>query len=115
MQLDVIETSDSLTRLALSGRLDTEGAGAIETTFNALTVARGKPALVDISGVTFLASMGIRVLVTAAKALHRHRLKLVLVAPQPLVADVIRTAAIDTLVDVAEDEPHALALLADAP
>lgn len=111
MLLDVIETSDTLTHLALNGRLDTEGAGRIESQFSALTVAHQKNTIVDISGVAFIASMGIRVLISTAKALKRHNHKLVLVGTQPLVGDILRTAGIDQIVTLAEDLQQAQALL----
>src|SRR5689334_1334932 len=44
-EIEVIEKSDTLTHLALNGRLDLQGVQAIETRFLAYTVARKKPAL----------------------------------------------------------------------
>jgi hypothetical protein len=44
------------------------GVDQIETRFTASIVPSGKHALVDLSGVTFLSSMGIRMLVATALA-----------------------------------------------
>ncbi len=114
MQLDIIETGDRLTRLALCGRLDTESVNQIEARFTALTVSGQKHAVVDVSDVPYLASMGIRMLVAVAKAMRRHNYKLVLLAPQPLVLDVLRMAGMDTIVDVAQDDSQVQRLLAGA-
>ena len=50
------------------GALGTLGVDQIETRFTASIVPSGKHALVDLSGVTFLSSMGIRMLVATALA-----------------------------------------------
>jgi anti-sigma B factor antagonist len=111
MQLEVLENTENLSRLTLSGRLDAAGVGRIETRFTATTVARNRSALVDVSGVSFIASLGIGMLVTVARTLRRHGHRLILVAPQELVEEVLRAAAIDQLVGIAADEAEALAML----
>lgn len=111
MLIDVIEADAPLTWLALNGRLDTDGAQRIETQFAALTVARQQDAMLDMSGVSYIASQGIRILVSTAKALHRQRHRLVLFAPQPLVADVLRIAGIDQVLAIADTAEQAQALL----
>ena len=58
-ELVVIEASDALTHVALRGRLDGTGVGDVEIELTKQTVARRKPAIVDISAVDVLASIGI--------------------------------------------------------
>lgn len=113
MQVQIIDTSAPVTRLILSGRMDTNGVQEIETRFTAATAAYRKSAIADVSEVSFIASMGIRLLVTVAKALDRQGHKLILLAPQELVSKVIRMAAIDSIVYLAADEAQAQALLED--
>ena len=111
MEMSVLESTDSLTRVALQGRLDTAGVDQIETKFNAAIAPRGKPTIVDFSGVTFLSSMGVRMLLTMARTLSRRNVKLVLQAPQALVRDALRHAALDQLIPVADNEAAARAML----
>jgi anti-anti-sigma factor len=85
MEIRVIESSDGLRRLALSGRLDLAGTDAIETRFAALTAGTRQTAIVDLREVTFLASLGMRMLVSSARTLLRSGAKLVLLGPQPAV------------------------------
>jgi anti-anti-sigma factor len=111
MELQIVDTGSEVTRLKLTGRMDTMGAMEIETRFTAAAAANQKSAVVDVSEVPFLASMGIRLLVTVAKALARQGNKLILLAPQELVADVIEMSAIDSLVSMAADEEGVQAIL----
>jgi anti-anti-sigma factor len=110
MEFEVQEESQSLTRVALVGRLDTAGVDRVETKLNA-TLARGTHGVIDLSGVTFLTSMGIRMLIAAAKMLNRRGKKLVLIAPRPLVDQALRHSSLDEIIPVAQDLPGALALL----
>lgn len=110
MELEILERSDELTRLGLTGRLDTAGADKVGPRLNA-ALARGGHALVDLSGVTFLSSLGIRLLLTAAKMVDRRGSKLVLVAPAELVAGALRHSSIDDIIPVVPDIDGALALL----
>jgi anti-anti-sigma factor len=111
MEIKHIEHADDVTRVALKGRLDTLGVDAIEARFNAALVPRGKHSIVDLSEVEFLSSLGVRMLLTAAKALKRKGARLVLVGARPLVGEALRHSAIDQLIPVAADSSAAAALL----
>lgn len=91
MQADVtsIELADTHTILALSGSIDMLGAGAIEKDFLGYTADRKRDALIDMSAVDYLGSMGIRVFLSAAKVLGREQKKLVLFAAQPSIEQTL--------------------------
>jgi len=103
MELQVIEQTAAFTHVALVGRLDTPGVDRVETRFNAALVNPRRHAIVDLSAVEFLSSMGVRMLLAAAKALGRSGTRLVLVAPRPLVEGALRHSAIDELIPVRAD------------
>lgn len=109
MDMQVSEVG-GVTRVALAGRLDTAGATRIETSFTARVVPPGVGAVIDLSGVSFLASLGIRLLITAARSLAGRNAKLVLFGAQPAVAEVIETAGLGSLIPLAPDEAAALAM-----
>lgn len=92
-----LEERDGITLLALVGKLDAKGADAIETRFAASSSHHDKVA-VDLSGVDYLASMGIRLLVIAGKAASRRGAKLVLFGANDGVARIITTAGLDEIV-----------------
>lgn len=111
MQISRLEQADDLTRIALKGRLDTPGVDAVEARFNAALIPRAKNAIVDLTEVSFLSSMGLRMLLAAAKALQRSGARLVLVADDPLVDEALRHSALHELIPVAADASAAAALL----
>ena len=113
MELNTATWPGNVGCVALRGRLDAEGADRIGTRFTAATVAQARPTAVDLSGVTFMGSMGIRLLISAAKGLRTKGARLVLFGPQPLVRELLEESAIDQIIDVAVDEEDALALLAN--
>lgn len=108
MELQVSE-KDGITHLKLSGRLDTAGASKIETQFTAHAVPAGRPAIVDLSGVSFIASLGVRLLFSAARALARANAKMAVYGAQGGVADVLKTVALDQLIPIAANEAEAVA------
>jgi anti-sigma B factor antagonist len=110
MELLVTDLNDRVAKVRLTGRLDSPGVDKIEAKFLAVTQAPGKDALVDLSGVTFISSMGIRMLISAARALSRRQAKLVLFAPQAMVGEVLNHAALSDVIPIASDERAAIAL-----
>lgn len=107
-EMNLLTTDGTYTKVALTGRLDTEGVEHLEVKFNAAICPPGKPAILDFSKVTFMSSMGIRMLVSAAKSLSRRGAKLAILSPQGLVRESIISAALDQLIPVADTEADAL-------
>jgi anti-sigma B factor antagonist len=107
MQVIVSELG-AATRINLVGRLDITGAEKIGLPLAVLAGARNC-IVVDMSGTEILASIGLRHLVEAAKAVTRRGGKLVLLGPNPLVADMLARAGLDDLLPVVgcEEEAHA--------
>jgi anti-anti-sigma factor len=103
MNLNVTELENGITQIALSGRLDVEGALKIDGEFNQIAEEK-KNVLVDLSGVSFIASLGIRTLITGAKATANNGGKMVLLNPQPKVERVLRTSRVDTVIPIIDDE-----------
>jgi len=101
MNLEVAELENGITKVTLSGRLDIEGALKIDSEFNAVAEEK-KKVVVDLSDVTFIASLGIRTLIIGAKAAANSG-KIVLLDPQPNVEKVLRTSRVDTVIPIAHD------------
>ncbi len=112
MELRVTELPGPAAGVELIGRLDSVGVDAVETRFNAAALSSGKHALVDLSGVTFVSSMGVRLLITAAKTMRARQLRLLLVVPAGPVREMLETAAVDTLIPMFVERDEALAVLA---
>ena len=112
MQLESKNLPGNVTQLVLTGRLDFDGAEAIEKDFAAATEHRAL-VVVDLSGVTFLSSIGMRLFIKSARAQKSRGGKLVLAAPQPLVRKVLETTGIDKVIPLSSDVESARASIAE--
>ena len=99
MELSTTTLENGITKVSLSGRLDVDGALKIDSDFNKIAEAN-KNLLVDMSDVSFLASLGMRTLITAAKAISNNGGKLVLLSPQANVEKVLRESRVDTVLPI---------------
>jgi anti-anti-sigma factor len=99
MELIVEELAGGLTRAALVGRMDVAGALSVDERFRVLSRLR-RTLLVDLSGLTFMASMGLRTLVAAARSLADLGGRMALVGPQPNVEKVLETTGIGEMIGV---------------
>jgi anti-anti-sigma factor len=111
MKLSTEEIDGGITRVVLEGRLDIEGAAAVDLRMNVIA-GSAKQLLVDLSGVTFLGSMGLRSIVVPAQAVKRRGGKTVLFNPTEMVEEVLRASNIPSLIPVCHDMESALASLA---
>ena len=109
MQMQVTEQDDGIVQVNLVGRLDMAGTSQIEDRFTFAVTTKKAPVLVDLAGVDFMASIGMRMLVRNAKALDRRSGKMVLVHPQPTVKEALQTAGIDLLIPLFDDWDAAVA------
>jgi anti-anti-sigma factor len=111
MAIATEELTGGITRVILDGRLDIEGAAAIDLQMNVIAGSK-KAVLVDLQKVSFLGSMGLRALLAPARAIKSRGGKVVLFGPNEMVAKVLQTSGIDTLIPVHHELQNALAALA---
>lgn len=104
MPITHFNTEDGLTTLSLEGRLDAAVILVLQPEFMEKTVALKKSALVDMSQVSFIASMCIRMLVLAAKGLNQSGARLALLKPTPLVENALKSSGFNRMVDIYHDE-----------
>ncbi len=114
MQMQLEEIAGTVTKASLNGKLDVAGALEIDMAFTVLASSR-RALIVDLSNVTFLASMGLRTLVTGAKTVSRKGGKMVLLSPTPDVAKVLTDSGIDTLIPVYGDLASATVAVGGTP
>ncbi len=111
MQITVIRADDSVTHLALSGRLDVQGVNAVKDQFTFQATARHRATLVDLAQVSFMASLGIGMLLEAARALRHRGVKMVLLAPTADVRKTLESAGVQQVIPIAATADAADALL----
>ena len=102
MEMQIENPDGEMARVKLVGRMDYAGATEIDAKFMELA-GHEKYLLVDLSQVNFLASMGIRTLILAAKALKERGGKMILFCPEMMVAKVLKTSGTDILIPVYYD------------
>ena len=107
MKMEIADTADGLVNVALVGRLDTPAVARIEPDLVASLVPRGARAIVDLSGLEFVSSMGLRMFITIARDLAGNNGKLVLYSPQPWVNVMFGTASLHSLISVRPDAASA--------
>jgi anti-anti-sigma factor len=112
--MDVSPLSERLVRVTLTGRLDTAGVDGVETRFLASLVPGAKNAIVDLSQVDFVASMGIRMLMSAARSLKSRRAALAIYGAQDRVKQVFDIVSLGQIIPVCSTEEEALAAIAPA-
>jgi anti-sigma B factor antagonist len=109
MELLLESLPDGVTRVILNGRLDIQGAEKIDLPFS--TLSSHRKVIVDLSKVTFLASMGIRTIVLTARSVKSKGGAMVLLDPTADVENVLLVSGIDTLIPVVHGMDAAIAAL----
>ena len=114
MLISLEDLGDKAVKVDLIGRMDVDGSEQMDLKFADLTAKSKQSIVVDLSRVTFLASIGIRSLLLNAKALQRRGGTMVLLKPQPMVAKVLTTTGVDALIPMFNDLAEAKAAVSDA-
>jgi anti-anti-sigma factor len=99
-----------ITRVILDGRLDIQGAAAIDLKMNVLA-GSSRFLLVDLTNVSFLGSMGLRSIVVPAQAVRRRGGKVALFGPVPMVEEVLKASNIHEIIPIFHDLDAAVAAL----
>jgi len=108
MRMSVEPVAGGVVMVVLDGRMDVVGAGTIDVQFSAIA-GSSKGVVVDLAGVSFLASLGIRTLLLGAKAVQRRGGSFVLLSPVDEVAEVLEVMGVTELMPIFRDRDAALA------
>jgi anti-anti-sigma factor len=102
MELNVEQLAEHLTRISLVGRWDLQGAATIDLRLTSVA-GSGRRVILDMAGVTYLSSMGLRSLVMSAKSAGLKGGKLVLLSPIKNVEEVLKAAGLDQFLPIFHD------------
>ena len=111
----IIHDRDDISFVALEGRLDADGVEEMEEPFAAATAERGLPTVVDMSGITFMSSLGIGFLFSNSKKLKKAGCKLVLLNPKGMVEAVLKTSKMDKVMPLMYDVAEAIEAVGGDP
>ena len=96
------------------GRIDHPNAGSFEEALRPLLEQAGtskEAVLLDFSGVEYISSIGLRVLMAAAKQAQAQGSKLAIADLQPIVAEIFAISRFNRIFDLYPSVPEALAKL----
>jgi len=111
LELSFEHLDGGITLAKVSGRLDLAGARAFDLPFTAHVASTNARVIVDLSDLSFLASLGIRSLLVPAKAARARGGDVVLLNPQPKVLEVLTHAGLTSVLKVCTDLADAVAAL----
>jgi anti-anti-sigma factor len=100
MELHASELNNSINLIKLTGKLDIIGTGEIETKFAGYCSGANVRMIVDMSGVDFLSSIGIRLLTMNAKSLASRKGKMVILNPTAEVQRVLEITGIPAIIPI---------------
>jgi anti-sigma B factor antagonist len=96
--------------VVLQGRLDTVGVDRVEGSVTAAVSGASGDAALDLGRVSFLASMGVRLIIALARSQKARGKRLVLFGAQPAVRATLDMVALDKIIPLlpgrAEAQAH---------
>jgi anti-anti-sigma factor len=110
--MEIIPLGERLVKVVFAGRLDTQGVDLVETRVMAALAPGANNAIVDLSQVDFVASMGIRMLVSLTRTLKARRADVALFGAQERVTQVFEAVALGKIMTICSTETDALAAVA---
>jgi anti-sigma B factor antagonist len=114
MRIESEEQADGILKVSLHGRMDIAGVDAIAMQLTAVTAPVGRRVIIDLSGVDFLASIGVRSILQNARAMSLRGGALAVCCARPVVAEVLESAGVGNVVPVAADLSAARATFKEA-
>ena len=111
MKIEVIDTKrNGIHLIRVEGRLDANFSSQLEDEIDNVLEQKTKSIILDFSGVTYLSSSGLRVLLSVNKQTEEAG-GLVLVNPRDVVKKIIEVAELDDLLTQAKTVEEAMAIL----
>jgi anti-anti-sigma factor len=102
-----VEHVDGVPVIAISGRLDATSAPTFDTSMKELLATPHTRVLVDLSGVTYISSAGLRSVLLLVKHAAASGGRVGLYSASPQVAEVIEISGFPSLLDVYPDRESA--------
>lgn len=107
MPLTVRTLPSGIRVLQPAGRLDLPGEQAISLKFTAEANGAGSSLIVDLSAVTYIASIGLRLFFSNARSLKPRGHRMILLQPSTAVEEILRLAGVDTFCPITADATEA--------
>jgi anti-sigma B factor antagonist len=109
--IDLVEATDTFTHVALQGKLDAAGVREVDLKLTSQTVARRRPAVIDLTEVEFIGSLGISMLFVIARSLRLHGAGMAVIVGSPSVKGALEMTQIEDVISVVATREEALRAL----
>lgn len=96
-----------VTKVTLDGSFDVAGAGTVDAAFSEIGHTSDN-VIVDLGKVTFLASIGVHILVRTAKTVSERGGQMVVYGPNQASRKVLHSTGVDSIIAIADTEAEAL-------
>lgn len=103
-----VETLKRVDLVTVSGRIDSSNAAEFEGNLKELMNSGRHNLALNLAGVTYMSSAGLRTLVSTLKECKRKNGDVRLASPSERVAEVLSLAGLDSLFQVYEDDTAAV-------
>lgn len=97
---------------APTGRIDASNAGVLEKDLLALMEASGPSVILDLGGLNYISSAGLRVLLLGAKSARAKGGKAVICSAPAAIAEVLKMSGFDKVIPLLSDHAAAQVQLA---
>ena len=108
MDMEIVAFEEGIHCIRLRGRLDAPGADSVGVRFSAAASMPPCRVVVDLSGVGFIASLGMRLLISSARNARAKNGVMVLFGAKDMVREVLEQMAIDQIMPIVATEAEAL-------
>jgi anti-anti-sigma factor len=86
----------------LTGRVDGTNADHYDIEISTLLKSADQSFSIDLSGLTYISSLGLRVLLKTAKALKEQNKKLILSKPNSEILELLLMSGFDKIIEIEE-------------
>jgi len=107
LEVKITKKKDYVYSVELKGPIDSKTYQELEQELNEITNENTKAVILDMSGVDYESSMGVKVVITAKKSLERKKASFAMVDLQPQVKKVFDMLKILPMFDIFDDAPEA--------
>lgn len=109
MNISIEEKTPSLTIISLDGRMDAGNAAEFNEAFDAVLEKRPAKLIINLGGLQYISSAGLRSILTLVKACKAVNAVLKFCAMQPMVADVFKVSGFSSMLSIFDTLDAALA------
>ena len=107
LDIKIIKKKNYVYSVKLNGSIDTETHQKLEEELNEIIDEKTKAVILDMGGVEYISSIGIRVVIWAKKALEEKQATFAMINLRPQIKKVFDIMKILPMFDIFDDMPEA--------